>query len=931
MEPCLPARRLTRPFAPNSLQDGRLDINRVQSPGSAPAYPVTKPSRKHLKAAANQKRIASLPEATGGPDYFGYTWNNGASISWKDATGGTAVALSGSGDYQGYGPVNLPFSFKFYDEVYNGLYIGASGFVTFDDYWDYPYQQNPFPSSETPNNVIAAFWSPVYLSSSGTNGRIFYKSGGSSPNRYFAIEWHNVRCGPPGDICGGDDVYQYEIVLWENGNIDLQYKDMTYVDTWVYWASIGIEDHLGNGLHYMDWNDYWSMRPTDNKAIRFTRPAPQAFLRTYPLTQGAFAVAGQSTDLPVTIRNTGELGTDTFDLSGTSVWPTIWTAPDGVSPLTDTDGDGLIDSGPVAQGTSKTLHARVQTPVIAHPGDHNDTTYTFHSSINTSLTRNVQLQASVPLPFAQVYTRSLDSGPSLDAVQPAGEMLFTRSEFGYSTGVVEIQQEKWLSFWNVGRCLDTPSCNMYVNEIYYDIVLHSGSVERATTRLEDLSGATVNTSDYSPSVTTTPDGHTGIVWYRYLYNINNNQWNYNIYFAILDSAGNLSYGPSNITNNNLWGSSSSDIGVPYYYNPRIAATEDNRFTITWERDQRASSSGYLYDVYYTVFNSAGSSVKAVTQLTNDVADYDGYYEPVPTALSGNRILLVYYAINELVHVALDSAGNVLTNEYSITDYGWGVDGVQLPTGQICLTWVDQADRIAYAMLDGSSYNIINGPNYLTHPAAIYGSGYPSVTTDPSGRAILTWADASGYSEQNLYYAVVAPDGSIQTSPMVFRNAGGQDEWIESSYNGHGNTPFSLEDTHSEIDLHVESRENSLASAGLSLNLPVTFGNTGILAASPVITATLDVHLTYLSDTSGVTPVIAGNTVRWDFSPTQLGFLGQGGFSLRVRVMPPPGVVGVEYPVTFSIGPAAGDVHPVDNIFVSEILVGRSVNLPLIKH
>jgi len=54
--------------------------------------------------------------------------------------------------------------------------------------------------------------------------------------------------------------------------------------------------------------------------------------------------------------------------------------------------------------------------------------------------------------------------------------------------------------------------------------------------------------------------------------------------------------------------------------------------------------------------------------------------------------------------------------------------------------------------------------------------------------------------------------------------------------------------------------------------PISYGNAGLtLAASPVLTATLDSGLVYLSDTSGITPTVNDHTLIWSL-PTCLSRL-----------------------------------------------------------
>ena len=113
------------------------------------------------------------PQATGGPDDFGYTWNDSVPLNWIDATGGTDTGMSGSGSGRKVGPISLPFPFKYYENTYTSLYIAASGYLAFTDERTWP-SQGRIPSPGKPNNVIAPYWTPIYI---GTGGWILLCQG----------------------------------------------------------------------------------------------------------------------------------------------------------------------------------------------------------------------------------------------------------------------------------------------------------------------------------------------------------------------------------------------------------------------------------------------------------------------------------------------------------------------------------------------------------------------------------------------------------------------------------------------------------------------------------------------------------------------------------------------------------------------------------
>jgi hypothetical protein len=535
----------------------------------------------------------------------------------------------------------------------------------------------------------------------------------------------------------------------------------------------------------MDWGNYWDSLPASGDAIRFYHPEPSARVGIWPLYSGEFTCAGETTTFEIPIRNSGELGTDIYDVTISSTWPVSLYAADGTTPLSDTDDDGAVDTGSVAQGDSTTVVAQVAASDAVNLGDANTAALTVRSSIDTAKSKVVSLQTSVPAPFAQIFRDDANEAMSLYLARPNVQRLkqvTPGSSPGDNMAVAEMPNS-FAYVWTKDRNL---SDNVSVVEIEYTLSDSDGNTVRAVSKLTDHSGATVNTYDY-PVVAVTPNGRIGVLWYRYRYNSNNGERNANVFFAILDSSGSLAYGPVNLTNNTIWGGW-GDYGVPLFYNPRIAATEDNRFVLAWEREQEESN-GWLEDVYYAVRDANGSAVKGVTKFTNGVAGGDSYNTPTLTGLSQDRALLAYQGPSGISYAVLSSAGNTVKGETITWSYGWRPDAIQLSDGTILLAWTYDGE-VEFAVLDGSTYNVVAGPRALTNPAAPTGNNYVSVTTDGIGHGVLTWTDADYSYRRNLYYALVDGSGDILSDPMIFRTSQATEPSINTSYMGYGNTSYS---------------------------------------------------------------------------------------------------------------------------------------------
>ena len=103
--------------------------------------------------------FAAAPQDSGGPDDFGYTWNDWEPFVWIDASGGTDTGID-SGT-ESAGPIDIGFPFKFYENTRSEVYISRHGFLVFNGD-NLGNSQSEIPSPERPNDVIAPHWVPIY-------------------------------------------------------------------------------------------------------------------------------------------------------------------------------------------------------------------------------------------------------------------------------------------------------------------------------------------------------------------------------------------------------------------------------------------------------------------------------------------------------------------------------------------------------------------------------------------------------------------------------------------------------------------------------------------------------------------------------------------------------------------------------------------------
>jgi hypothetical protein len=188
----------------------------------------------------------------------------GPTFNWLDATTGTRSFVFG--DDRSAGPIPIGFSFFFYGRIYTTTNLVTNGYFALGGP-DTAYTNRNIPNPVSPNTFIAPFWDDLQVCPNQANQAIYFKQGGSAPNRYFAAEWAGVS-----HLGASTKPITFETVLYENGEILFQYQSLTgTLDS----TSVGIENYEGlRGLQY----EFNQNNLIDGRAILFTPRILKAYL-----------------------------------------------------------------------------------------------------------------------------------------------------------------------------------------------------------------------------------------------------------------------------------------------------------------------------------------------------------------------------------------------------------------------------------------------------------------------------------------------------------------------------------------------------------------------------------------------------------------------------------------------------------------------------
>ncbi|MFZ5433513.1 MAG: nidogen-like domain-containing protein, partial [Calditrichota bacterium] len=163
-----------------------------------------------------------------------YTWiesnePDGPAFNWFEISGiGQNTGLTGDDQTVA---LALPFAFNFYGLDYTTVNVSSNGNIHFGTANSYYYNQC-LPDLNGPAAMIAPFWDDLYLPSGGA---VYYYD--DAANGRFVIEWSAVpHIGSTGDL------YTFQVMLYSNGRIVVQYLSMGGGSIGVIDATVGLQN-----------------------------------------------------------------------------------------------------------------------------------------------------------------------------------------------------------------------------------------------------------------------------------------------------------------------------------------------------------------------------------------------------------------------------------------------------------------------------------------------------------------------------------------------------------------------------------------------------------------------------------------------------------------------------------------------------------------
>jgi subtilisin family serine protease len=188
----------------------------------------SEPQARHLAVSAPVAGFdVALPQRS---DSFGYVCEV-VPPSYIEA--GTPLSLTGDDNSA---EVSLPFPFRFYGSSYSLAFVSTNGNLNFLAS-SISYVNGPIPSASNPNGAIYPFWDDLFVESDSS---VRTELLGAAPSRRFVIEWRNVAF-----FNNRSSRIDFEVVLYEDGRILTQYRNIDSSQKQGSSATIGIENADG--------------------------------------------------------------------------------------------------------------------------------------------------------------------------------------------------------------------------------------------------------------------------------------------------------------------------------------------------------------------------------------------------------------------------------------------------------------------------------------------------------------------------------------------------------------------------------------------------------------------------------------------------------------------------------------------------------------
>jgi len=233
-------------------------------------------------------------KGSGGPDNYGHEWidsneENGPIFNYDDIslTGIELTDWIPASSYdaldEGYsGPIDIGFSFMFYENQYNQFYVSSNGFITFSPVTTTTFANQELPDPLAPNDLIAPFWTDL---DGSDDGSVYCQS---FTDR-IVIQFTNWG------YYGSSETVTFQLHLMRNSDIFMYYIDMNGDTSY---AVTGIENENGSDGLLVAFNEPYV---TDGLALKISAGISWIEAGNY----SGIILPGQTESIPLHLNTLG--------------------------------------------------------------------------------------------------------------------------------------------------------------------------------------------------------------------------------------------------------------------------------------------------------------------------------------------------------------------------------------------------------------------------------------------------------------------------------------------------------------------------------------------------------------------------------------------------------------------------------------------------
>lgn len=706
---------------------------------------------------------AVVPTAT-----FGYTIQKLTGSSyWKQITAGQTYLDNQDDGFTG--AIALPFTFKYFEHSPSAFFICANGFIALDPAFnDCEYANEHIPLDVQPNDMIAAFWDDLVIrdpnDGSTIDGQVLVQHFTAEAIPYTVIEWRDAT------YLGTQDLLTFQIVLYSNGNIDLNYKTVQGDATQ---STVGIEDRDGvDGIEALYKGVGFAGAIVPDLTLRFTYPTTSEHrVKAMPLFQSGLVSVKTDTryvDFSIEVVNTGTVA-DTYTISrqlnAGENWALMFLNTDRTTFISNT---GVIQAGDSGQ-----IIARLTAPAGTLNVGQYSKQYIIFTSTDTTKSSRVLVLGAIPSSFVQMFS-DYEQKINLDVVTQSDHFAKLASNSYDHAKSLAVSQIYPNDFWYLTAWRQENNIKFIRAHATSDIppVVSSLTNNVSLSPVIRDTDPAVDVTQYSKSI-------AGITFIRDEESTTDGKHRYNVLFSRIGDGGSLlTPTPLNLTQNNLWWDGITS-GVPYYYEPHITSIE-NRYVLSWVTNfvDEETTNSYA-QITIAAYDENGAQVTAPYSVVESSAAI-AYFSPQIARFDDSKIFLTYFshepeAVGDKYKLwlkILDGNGrNPSAAKLIDATHGDSLDMVKIGD-KMFMAWSNNlTDRISHVFInsDGTLSTAIQdleSPDGRRMDTVSVTYAYPPNNTNPG--AILTWENPQA---DRLYYAMINPAGYV-TPPMIFREAQG---------------------------------------------------------------------------------------------------------------------------------------------------------------